>query len=268
MIAIATLLLVVTISLVITRVATVILTATGMSAESARFQARSAFTGAGFTTSESERVVDHPLRRRVIATLMLLGNAGIVAAASSTILGFRGGSLGHQSWKVLEMVLGLLALVFISRSRWVDRRLTRAIARIVGRYSDLTTRDLGALLDLSGAYAVKELAVRDGDWVADRALGELELREEGIAVLGIVRASGRYLGAPAGHSRVRSADVLILYGQADQLRELDDRCAGPDGDAAHQAAVARHRSDESAEQAADREQDAPGGAAAERKRAA
>ncbi len=254
MIAIATLLLVVAISLVITRVATVILTATGMSSESARFQARSAFTGAGFTTSESERVVDHPLRRRVIATLMLLGNAGIVAAASTTILGFRGGSFGHQSWKVLEMVVGLMALVFVSRSRWVDRRLTRAIARLVGKYSDLQTRDLGALLDLSGAYAVNELAVNEGDWLANRSLGELELREEGIAVLGVKRGDGRYLGAPTGRTVVHAQDVLILYGHADQLRELDDRPVGAHGDAAHRAAVDRHRRDESAENAADREQ--------------
>jgi Trk-type K+ transport system membrane component len=89
MFAVTALLLVLAISLLITRVATVILTASGMSRQSARFQARSAFTSAGFTTSESEHVVNHPLRRRVVATLMLLGNAGIVAAASSAILGFR-----------------------------------------------------------------------------------------------------------------------------------------------------------------------------------
>jgi hypothetical protein len=48
----------VTFSLLITRVATVIVTATGMSRQAARFQARAAFIGAGFTTSESAQVVD------------------------------------------------------------------------------------------------------------------------------------------------------------------------------------------------------------------
>ena len=86
MVAISTLLLVVAISLLITRVATVILTATGMSRESARFQARSAFSGSGFTTRESETVVDHPVRRRVIGTLMLLGSAGTVAVIRLTRL--------------------------------------------------------------------------------------------------------------------------------------------------------------------------------------
>ena len=55
-------------SLFITRLATIALTYTGLSREAARFQARSAFTGTGFTTSEAERVVDHPVRRRIIMT--------------------------------------------------------------------------------------------------------------------------------------------------------------------------------------------------------
>ncbi|HUW03445.1 MAG TPA: hypothetical protein VMW08_13900, partial [Acidimicrobiales bacterium] len=66
-------------SLLVTRVATVMLTLTGMSRESARFQARSAFSGTGFTTTESESVVNHPVRRRIILSLILLGNAGIVS---------------------------------------------------------------------------------------------------------------------------------------------------------------------------------------------
>jgi hypothetical protein len=59
-------------SLVITRVATVALTLTGLSEEAATLQARSTFTGIGFTTREAEYVVDHPVRRRIVVTFMLL----------------------------------------------------------------------------------------------------------------------------------------------------------------------------------------------------
>jgi hypothetical protein len=52
-------------SLIITRIATTALSLTGLSWEAARFQARSAFTGTGFTTTEAERVVDHPVRALV-----------------------------------------------------------------------------------------------------------------------------------------------------------------------------------------------------------
>jgi hypothetical protein len=56
-IALATFLVVVLLSIIVTRVATIALTQTGMTKESARFQGRSAFTGTGFTTREAEMVL-------------------------------------------------------------------------------------------------------------------------------------------------------------------------------------------------------------------
>ena len=239
MIAISSLLLVVAVSLLITRVATVVLVATGMSKPSARFQARSAFTGSGFTTRESENVVDHPTRRRVIMTLMLLGNAGIVASASTLILGFKQGSVRKEWQQVLELVCGLLALLLISRSRWVDRHLTRLIAQVIHERTDLALRDLGGLLQLSGDYSVNEMRVNAGDWVADRTLADLGLRDEGIAVLGLTRTDGEYLGAPTGSTTVRPGDILVLYGRDDSLKEIDQRAAGYEGERMHDLAVAR-----------------------------
>lgn len=72
------------------------------------------------------------------------------------------------------------------------------------RYTDLEAGDADRLLHLSGGFAVSELAVGAGDWMAERTLGELGLREEGVAVLGISRTGGRYLGAPVGSTRVFS----------------------------------------------------------------
>lgn len=239
MIAIGSLLLVIVMSLLINRVATVILVATGMSREAARFQARSALSGAGFTTSESEQVVDHPLRRKVIAALMLLGAAGIVAAASSTILGFQRGGTGAQGFRVLELAAGLFVLVCISRSRFVDRHLTAAISRLLERFTDIQTRDVDSLLQLSGDYSISELAVRAGDWVEGRTLGELGLRDEGVVVLGLTRKGLGFVGAPTAGTCVQAGDVLLVYGREDLLAELDDRPAGEKGDLAHRAAIAR-----------------------------
>ena len=56
MFAVLSLLTVIMISIVITRIATIALVQTGLARESARFQARSALTGVGFTTGEAERV--------------------------------------------------------------------------------------------------------------------------------------------------------------------------------------------------------------------
>lgn len=251
MVAIASLLLIVALSLLVTRVAVVILVASGVAHHVARFQARSALTGSGFTTSESERVVNHPVRRRVIAALMLLGNVGIVGAASSAILGFQGGALGQRGWRVAELCGGLLALVVLSRSRWVDRKLTHWTSRLLRRYTDLPTRDIAGLLQLAGDYTVQEMAVQPGDWVAQRSLAQLGLRDEGVVVLGVTRADGRYLGAPTGETEIRAGDTLILYGRAERLRELDDRRSDAAGSSARAQAVRDQEDLERREEQAD-----------------
>jgi TrkA-C domain len=237
--AIGSLLLLVALSLLIIRGATVVLTATGMAAHQARFQARSAFTGAGFTTSESESVVNHPIRRKVIGMLMLLGNIGIVGAAATLIVGFGGTSAPGAGWRLLELVIGLFALIALSRSRWVDRRVTAAVTRALDRHTDIAERDLGGLLQLTGDYCVEELAVAPGDWVAGRSLDELALRKEGVVVLAVVRSDGSYLGAPDGGTVIAAGDTLIVYGRGGRLRELDRRDE-QSGERAHAEAVREH----------------------------
>lgn len=240
MYAIASLFAVLAVSLLVTRVATVVLAASGMSGESARFQARSAFTGAGFTTTESEAVVAHPLRRRVVMLLMLVGNIGFVAAAGSLILGFRGGAAGTSWMRAVELATGLILLVFLSRSPWVNRWLTALIARALRRWTDMAGRDSAVLADLGDGYVVSELAISANDWVTGRPLGELRLPEEGLLVLGINPNNGDYVAYPDPGRRLAGSDVVVLYGHTDAIADLDHRATGDYGDAVHARAAEQH----------------------------
>src|SRR3954468_4013617 len=160
MVALVSVLVIVLLSLLITRVATVALAQTGMSRESARFQARSALSGVGFTTSEAESVVNHPVRRRIVQALMMLGSAGVVTAAASLMLSF-GNAHDHQrALRAAVLVAGLVVLWLLSRSEWFDRRLSRLVARIL-RWRGYDVRDFGRLLHLQGEWAVSELVVED-----------------------------------------------------------------------------------------------------------
>ena len=237
MLSLATLLVVVLASLIVTRVATVVLTLTGLSKESARFQARSALTGVGFTTNEAESVVNHPIRRRVVMALMLIGSAGVITAIATLLLSFAEAGRREAGFRLLVLVGGLLALFLVARSRLVDRALSRLIARALARWTDLDARDYAALLHLSGDYAVMEIFVEPGDWTEGRPIVELAPWDEGIRILGIVRPDGRFVGAPVGATLIHEGDTLVAYGRSERLCELDRRKAGPDGDAAHRRAV-------------------------------
>jgi hypothetical protein len=243
MIAIATFLLVVVLSLLVTRIAATALTLTGLSWESARFQARSAFAGVGFTTREAESVVTHPVRRRIILLLMLLGNAGIVTAVSTLVLSFLdAGGMGTALPRLGLLLGGVGAFALLARSRWVDRRLTKAIAWALARWTALDARDYASLLHVCGGeYGVREILVEPGDWLVDRTLRDLALQEEGVLVLGVRRPDGSYHGAPSGRTLLRAADTLVVYGRASRLAELDRRREGPEAEWLHAQACAERR---------------------------
>ena len=242
MIAIVTLLIIVTLSMLITRIATVALTMTGLSRDHARFQARSAYTGVGFTTSESEAVLRHPVRRRIIMTLMFLGNAGIVSGVASLLLSFVDTTSTREQLERLGIILGGLAvLLFIASSKWVDKHISRVIRYLLERTTHLEVCDYLSLLQLEGEYGVSRLTVREDEWLAGRTLAELDLPAEGILVLGIERKDGSYLGAARGSTRINPGDTLILYGKRSLLEELHRRRRGRAGDIAHKDAIEHHK---------------------------
>ncbi|MDP8214297.1 MAG: TrkA C-terminal domain-containing protein [Candidatus Euphemobacter frigidus] len=215
-----------------------LLTHTGLPRNRARFQARSAFTSSGFTTRESEEVVNNPVRRKIISLLMLLGGAGTVTVFTTlvlTMLNFheRGISLPH----VLVLVLGLMVLWIVASNQWVDRHFSNLVNHLLKRYTKLEVRDYASCLHIAGEYRVVELQVEPQDWLADRSLEEVRLSDEGILVLGITRSDGTYIGAPSPKMKIVANDVLTLYGRVSTFEKLDERRKGAHGDAEHQHAV-------------------------------
>jgi len=234
MIAVISLLLVLTISMILIRVASVALVHTGMGHEAARFQARSAFTGAGFTTSEAESVVSHPVRRRIVAWLMLAGNVGIVTAMSSLLLSFVDMRGTPGAWISLAVLAaGLLSLLLLSSSAWVDRYLSRAISWALGRFAEIDARDYARLLHLREDYGVSDLLVQPGEWLAGKGL-----LKEGILVLGIECPGDNFIGAPSPDTEIRARDRLLLYGRTPRIAEIDRRGRDDAAERSHRAAVA------------------------------
>ncbi len=238
--AIVSLLIVIAISMLITRLAAMTLVLTGMSQESASFQARSALAGVGFTTKESETVVNHPVRRRIIMLLMLTGSISVPTVfAALGVSVFTTLQAEQWWWPVLLLVAGLLALCVFGRSRWVEKRLNALLAWGLKKWTDLDVRDYVSLLQLQNGFAVTELIVEPGDWLDRKTLQAAALSREGVLVLGIQRSDGTYIGTPGAADMIQAGDTLVLYSRIDRLRELDQRGAAS-GDSAHQEATAEH----------------------------
>jgi MFS family permease len=241
MVAIFSLFTVAILSLLVTRIAAMALKFTGLSHEVARFQARSAFSGVGFTTAESEMIVNHPVRRRIIMILMLLGNIGI-ATVVATLIASLISTAGSGNWlrNILFFIGGIAFLWLLAASQIVERNLNRIISWGLTKWTRLEVQDYINILHLQNEFAVWELKVDPTDWLANRTLIEAGLSREGVLILGIQRQGGFYIGAPQGISKIHIGDTLVMYGHIEQLEELDRRQAGPEGDKAHQDAIVEH----------------------------
>lgn len=251
MASLISLIIIFTLSLLITKIASEALVHTGLSKQSARFQARSAYTGVGFTTSESENIVKHPLRRKIIMTLMLVGNVGIISAVASLLLTFMkaDGDTIPDYLKIIIILVSIGLLWLFSRSQWLERTLVRVIKKGLEKFTKLNIKDYVELLNLTRDYEITVLHVQENDWIANKKLKELNLRKEGINLIGIRREDGNYIGTPDGNTEIIEDDRLILYGRESILRSLEKRKRNRKGDQEHEKAKAeqqreKHRQEE------------------------
>jgi hypothetical protein len=234
MIPVLTVIIIITISVLVNKIATIALMHTGLSKQTAQFQARSAFTGVGYATKESESFVNHPVRRRIIMLLMLMGNAGIVSVIATlllTVLYTNDTPLGLSiTARIGLLFLGILFLIVFFSSKIVDRWLSKIINYALKKYTRLNIKDYSGLLHLSGEFEISEIYIEENDWLAEKRLSELRLPKEGITVLGIERKNGTYLGIPGKDSTICPGDTLIVYGRAPSIIRLSERKKGTLGD--------------------------------------
>lgn len=239
MIPVLSVIMILIFSIMITKFATAMLANTGLSRQTASFQARSAFTGCGFTTVESEKITRHPIRRKIIFNLMLMGNAGIVTVIASVLLTFVNQSEKSLPWYYnVAIILGGVILLWILLSHHrIDEWLTKVIDKMLGRYSKIYNKDFSSLYTFSDDFHIAEMEVQEGSWLAEKVLGDTALRSEGISILGIERTDSSYLGVPSADTVVHTKDIIILYGREEVIKNLDKRKANKAGDAAHDKAV-------------------------------
>lgn len=207
------LLVVLTVSVLVVRIAAVALRLTGMPRDVARFQARSAFSGSGFTTAESESAVNHPVRRRIIGLLMLWGNVGFVTVIATFIVSFVAveNSMAGISRQLIWLLGAIALLWFIALNPLADRIMCKSIDWFLQRTTSLGDERPALLLQVTGDFSVAEHLVRPGSSADGGPLSTLLQDARDTVALGIEHASGAYTSVPASDARLEAGDRLVLY---------------------------------------------------------
>jgi hypothetical protein len=157
-----TVMVIFTFSTIVVRIASTIMRLTGLPDNVARFQCLSALTGTGFTTRESELIVNYPIRRRVLMTLMILGNLGLISISATFIVTFAAitpttSAIFEQTlWFALGLILNFVVLA----NPLVDRLLCSTISRILSATTGLGKRRFLRLLSLEDNLTIGEHHLR------------------------------------------------------------------------------------------------------------
>lgn len=224
MIPIITLLLILFISLIATRIATIALVRTGMSKNNAQFQARSALSTCGFTTSESEQIMNHPIRRKIIMLLMMLGNIGAVTVLSSLMLTFikidSGPTPIHT--KMLILFGGLLLLWLLMVNKWVERQFAKFIHFLMDKFTDMETGNYRSLINIHDSHKIVQIKINPESPIIGKTYQNNELKQQGLVVLSVQKANGDFIGYPKSNMIFSSGDIVTIYGEEKDLEIIKD----------------------------------------------
>ncbi len=212
-------LLAIFVSFLFVRGASIALMMTGLEKKKARFQALSAFSGTGFTTKEAESVINHPVRRKVVTWLMIMGNAGIVTVIVTSTSSFATSRGVQLPINIIVLLVGLFVIYKIATSRGLLRKWDNFLERKLVKspdFEEVTTEDL--LHFLEGFGLVKKIISEDSLLVGS-TLAKCKLSEKGILVLGIERGK-KWIPTPKGKEVIQEGDFMIIYGPLKVLKDL------------------------------------------------
>ncbi|CCO09277.1 TrkA C-terminal domain-containing protein [Desulforamulus hydrothermalis] len=201
---------------IIVEISAIALKLTGMELHVARFQALSALVTVGYTTSDSEEVVKHHVRRRIIMVLMVLGYLGTATIVTALI------NIMRHPLTLLQvgtaLVIVLLAFSLVS-SRRLRVHLDRGIERQLSRHRLLQKKSVEEVLKLDRHYGVAEVRLQAGSHLVGQTIAASKIRDQDIFILAIER-SDAFIHSPRGSQVLQAGDKLIVYGNMQNIHLL------------------------------------------------
>ena len=210
MVAAFSLLIIFAISFFFVRLAAVALRLTGLPEQNARFQAMSALTGTGYTTTEAEMIVNYPIRRKIITWLMIFGNLGIVSVLSTLMISFVRTDADMSAILIqLGWMVGMtFVFFFIMLNPFVDRVICGFIGFMLEKFTFLGGRHYKRLLQLGN-----QLSIGEHQFFAQESLSPDDIQfEEGVSILAIRRRAGHTELFSSNVGLIEPGDSLILLG--------------------------------------------------------
>lgn len=204
--------------LAVIEINTLIFSYTGLDKRISRFQVISMLTGTGFTTGESELIIEHPIRRKLGAFLILFGafSLAVIISAISNLL-----SGEFYTTKISFAAAALIIIIFILKLPYVREVLSGKLERKLEKqydFRDLPVRD--ALLTDKNDYLL-DYPVGESCHCIGKELHHIIDEDEDILVLHIQRGNLK-IRKERLVTPIQEGDRIILYGDQKTIENKFD----------------------------------------------
>lgn len=197
---------------------------TGMTEERARFQVISLLTNSGFTTQESEAVVNLKIRRRLARATMLFGYAFTVTILSTTVNVFMSMSESELSTVIVllpVLLISLLLFYFLRRFPQVKIRFDKWIETI--GYQLMFGKDANQviLVEEYGSMVVAHIYLHTvPDILQDVTLAESGIMSEHKLMIMMVKSSDGEAQQANGNTILKPKDTIMVLGNRRKIRDI------------------------------------------------
>ncbi|MGB2706162.1 MAG: TrkA C-terminal domain-containing protein [Candidatus Omnitrophota bacterium] len=211
--------LIIAISVFVVKIATVALRMTGLDEKKAYFQALSAFTGTGFTTRDSELVLQNDIRRKIVIFLMILGNAGFITVITTVVVSFEKTNMLPLFINVVIVLCVIFLLVKLLAHKGVAKFLNEKIEARLEKRPPFYKRPVEEVLRVAKNYGIAEVNIKGTFKDIGKTLSQSGFRENDILILAIERKD-TVIPAPKATDRILLDDTLICYGKLSSIEKI------------------------------------------------
>lgn len=204
-----------TIMWLVIEIAVVLFVYTGLNKQIARYQVISMLTATGFTTDESSLIIDHPIRRKISAGVILFGYFSLAVMISSIA------ALLSNDLRV--NLLGMIILVFFAillvlRNRRVTALLTNKFEHEMDTEYDLEDWPLKTALGLEDNDMVAMLEIVEGSDYENAASENLLMRDDDIHLL-FIRRGNVILRKSLFQVKLLAGDRVMVFSDEKTIKE-------------------------------------------------
>ena len=188
---------------------------TGLKRKVARFQAISMLTGTGFTTGESELIIDHPIRRKLGAFLILFGafSLAVIISAITNLL-----TESFYTMEIAYIAGGIFAMLFILKLPRVQKILTKKLKRELKEHYELADLPITDVLLMDEDDEVREISIGENSPYKGKKFNEIIQNDEDIMLLFIKRGDLN-IRNKAQDTTLKPGDRIIVYGNNPLISE-------------------------------------------------